>query len=250
MARLWLFRSTAKIDPWASLRLTIGSMRVEPSSRWQTKTNQVRKTLFKLPTDRQMAVTALAVALVACGALGALEWSRRMPPTGYVSYGQYFANEQGDTSVYLRLPDKQGEYVDWFQWGYDAQDIPEPAWVKSEPLTAYGVPEGAVAVRLHIKAKAKVVTWATGTVIADLQVKVRPSGSLADPNEVVHAYSMKKEGAPNDYDGILSTEDLNHIVVDVPVGLDGRIEIFRHPTIIGAYANLDLAVYLAGYWKP
>jgi hypothetical protein len=168
----------------------------------------------------------------------------------FVQFGQFYGAPLGETSIYVRLPNNSGTYVDWLQWGYGAESVPPPGWITTESLTAYGVPEGAVAVRLHIKAKAKVVTWATGPIISGLQVKLRPYGDTANRNEVVNVMAMKIEGAAGENNGHLTVEDLDHVTIDVLLGDDHKIDVFRHPSIIGAYANVDLVVMLAGYWKP
>lgn len=168
----------------------------------------------------------------------------------FAPLGRYHAYLGGETAIYLRLPNNQGEYVDWLHWGYSGEESPGEGWVKSEPLAAYEVPPDATAVRLHIKAKAKVVTWGTGSISAGLRVKVRPSGETGDRNEVIHAFTEKVEGEPGYGSGRLTTEDLNHAVVDVRIGPDRRIDIWRDAVITGTYADVELVVYLAGYWMP
>ncbi|WP_375598352.1 hypothetical protein [Devosia sp. Naph2] len=170
------------------------------------------------------------------------------PPEGFVEYGRYYAAEAGETAVFLRQTNNAGDYVDWLQWGYDAEPPPSPKWMVTENLRTYGIPVDATAVRLHLKAKAKSVTWATGDSLGDIQVKIRPHGDERDKNEVIHAYTVKADGLPGPNNGTLTTEDLNHVSVDVSIGTDGRLEIYREITILG-YAQVDLVVYISGYWK-
>lgn len=166
--------------------------------------------------------------------------------------GEYYANSVGPTTTYVRLPGNDGEYRNWLSWGYDiwgdgTEPVPEgPAWIKTENLhlPPYNVPDDATAVRLHFKVKATGVTWHPGQVDGALQVKARPSGSTNLPNEMVHATTQKPAGFPTE-----TPYDLNHIEEDIPLGPDGRIEIYRYPSIVGEFMQLDLIVYLSGYWR-
>lgn len=65
------------------------------------------------------------------------------PPDGYVEYGSYFASEGGETAVLVRQLDSAGKYVDWLQWGYDAEPPSSADWMVTESLSACGVPDDA-----------------------------------------------------------------------------------------------------------
>lgn len=171
---------------------------------------------------------------------------------GFVELGRYFAHEAGPTALPLRLPDMDGQYRDWLSWGYPIwpeYNVIEPfapGWLVSEDLTQppYGLPSDATAVRLHIKAKVAGATWADDTIEGAMQIKVRPHGSQADTNEVIHAAAGK---GPDEDE--FTPYDLNHIEVDVRLGEGGRIEIYQDVSILGQFVQIDLVVYVAGYWR-
>lgn len=169
----------------------------------------------------------------------------------YTNLGQYHANLDGPTSQHLRLPGADGHYRDWLSWGYpiweeyNSEPLPQPGWWVSEDLTKppYDVPADATAVRLHIKAKVAGVTWAENMISGVLQVSARPHGSDTQPNEIIHSAAGKPAGNAG-----FAPYDLNHVEVDVVLGDDHKLEIFAHPSIIGDYVQIDLIVYVAGYW--
>ncbi|WP_157955831.1 MULTISPECIES: hypothetical protein [Devosia] len=176
-----------------------------------------------------------------------------MAGANYHRLGQYYANTNGPTVQYLRLPGTDGQYRKWLSWGYDiwghgTESLSEPlvGWIASENLhePPYNIPRDATAVRLHIKAKVSGVTWAENKLEGQLQASMRPYGGNHQPNEMIHATAQKPAGAKGE-----TPYDLNHVEVDIPIGKDGRIEVFRSVSIIGNYMQIDLITYVAGYWR-
>jgi hypothetical protein len=170
----------------------------------------------------------------------------------YVPLGQFHANVAGPTSLYLRLPGNDGGYRDWLSWGYDiwgdgTEPVPERGWVVTESLfePPYNVPKEATAVHLHFKVKVAGVSWAENQIAGAIQVSARPAGSSVSPNEIAHSAAQKPAEQPG-----ITPYDLNHVETDILLGDDGKIEILRDVSIVGDYMQIDLAVFLAGYWAP
>lgn len=174
----------------------------------------------------------------------------------FMNIGAFHLNDAGATSTLVRFPDNSGQWRDWLRWGYDmwgenTEPVPTPAqaWLASEDLreAPYNVPATAKAVKLHIKCKAAGVTWANDATYASLQVAFRQSGGGGGPtNEANHAAAAKPsgQGGPDGH----TPYDLNHVEIDVKLGADGKIEMYRHPSV-SAYGYAAVAVYLAGYWE-
>lgn len=164
-----------------------------------------------------------------------------------IEYGTFFGNPRGQTDPEAMIPFDDKPFL---RWGYLVEEgahvaVCAPTWFASPNLReCFDVPEQATAVRIHIKAKAKTITWTPVNVTADLQVSVRRSGDTHSPNEVIHAFAHQK-GASG-----VAIEDINSVAVDVALGDDGCFELFAQPTILGDYAELLLAVTLVGYWMP
>ncbi|MCP6695841.1 hypothetical protein [Pseudomonas donghuensis] len=161
-----------------------------------------------------------------------------------IKLGSYYINDEGQASQLIPLPDVDGIEQPFLTWGYGAQPSPGVgAWISTPNLhdAPFNVPAEATAVRLYIKAKAKTISWTSVDSLGDIQVAVKDPGSAFSVNECIHATAAQK-GASD-----LPAEQISHVPVDVTIGEDGQVNIFHYPSIIG-YANVDLIVYLAGYW--
>ena len=169
----------------------------------------------------------------------------------YIDFGSYVATAAGPTNRMVRLPDNSSVYKDFLCWGYDmwsegCQAQPAPGWILTEDLRLppYNVPAGATGVKLHIKVKASGYTWTSAATDAALQIAVKPSGSALSVNEAAHASAQKPTGQYG-----LTPYALNHVEIDVPLGPDGKIAIYRNASVVGS-GYLAVAVMLAGYWEP
>lgn len=174
-------------------------------------------------------------------------------PADYTLLGQYHANTKGSTDEFIHWPNNSGQYGYILRWGFNiwGQDrveptVPSPGWIVSQDLRQppYNVPPEATAVRLHIKLKVAGMTPDTTAMHAAVQIKFRRHGSTAELNEMIHSTTQKPAGQPG-----VTPYDLNHVEVDIPIGPDGKIEMYRYPTITGRML-IEVATFLAGYWAP
>lgn len=185
------------------------------------------------------------------GILAALLLTAPVAAATFTPLGEYHANDAGASFTPIPFPNNSGVYQNVLTWGYDiwnsgrAEPPPANGWVTSRNLcTTLGVPTDATAVRIHVKAKAAGLTYATEEMHAAVQLSWRQTGSGASPNEMLHATTEKHADLPT-----VTPYDLNHLETDVLLGPDCKIDMFRYPTITGRML-LEVVVYLAGYWEP
>jgi len=165
---------------------------------------------------------------------------------GFVALGNFHLNTAGQCGQLVQLPDANDDLQNFLAWGYGEQANPGAgAWIKTPDLRAepYNVPLEATAVRFHVKAKTKTITWSTLNCIADIQVAMR--GSMDEVvNEFIHSSCSMQGGAGQ------PGEEVNSAMIDVLLPEDGQVEVFHYPSIINSYANAYLIVYLSGYFAP
>lgn len=169
----------------------------------------------------------------------------------YTLFGQYYGNSKGSTDEFVYWPNNSGTYIRALNWGYDiwnqgSETVPAPGWIVSQDLRQppYNVPANATAVRIHVKAKVAGLTYATEEMHAAVQIKFRKHGSTDELNEMIHSTIEKHANLPT-----VTPYDLNHVEVDIPIGPDGKIEMYRYPAITGRML-ISVATFLAGYWAP
>jgi len=173
----------------------------------------------------------------------------------YTNFGQFYANAAGsaDTDSRIEWPDNTGtNYKPVLRYGYDIWnygDTETPpsgqVWKTSVSLfdAPYNIPTDAKGVRVHFKVKVAGLTTDTQVQHSAFQVRIRPTGSGQNPNEIIPSTAEKHGGLNN-----VTPYDINHVETDVALGTDGKLDLSIYPTTTGDM-YLELVVYVAGYWK-